>query len=513
MSLIDGSLRYRKRVETDADGKYSVYVRPGTFLIKVAEAPEAFVPSGDSAGSELGKKRMPRLDVSKNTVWPDLEIDPAQDVTIEVFDDNGKPAIGAVVKIITTAGYPAGRDYQTVQKTDANGKYVIRQVTANDTLPIRVYTPTAISDPTLVITPSEHKTPLRIDLSPDHGARLRCRIVDRIGDPIANATVLIATTYPQVTKWLDQRMWLSGGAGRGKTDVDGNFVSGPVWSDLQYSLNVIADGYEKGESPRRKIEPSEEVVFKPIVLAKTKVMSVSGVVVDANKKPLEGVAVYAAGKTYELARTQTNSLGEFKLDELASDVRYVFADLIDHRLSGARVTSQPIEISLRKLSDAPKGIRPSRELDQVERFKTAAEVIELAWSLPISKRNTSRMAILEAMVKIDKNEAIKMSVQGGGSFTNVIHEAKAEQLFASDPDQAIQLLRMLHKRTAIFKSLELAKREAKSNSENGRSSAKKLLAFAHELVKKDTKYSSRLAVIHTLLGEHEEAKKTKRVRA
>ena len=496
----------KKSAITDLEGNYFAFVKKAKYILSVSNTPDAYVPSADSYDSEFAKQRLPRLDVVKDTVWPDLKVDPAKDITIDVFDEYGNPAVGAVVNIVTFAGFPARRDYRTVHKTDANGKYVIRQVTSNDTLPIRVYTPNAISDPALVITPSEHEQPLRIDLSPDHGVRLRCKVVDRIGEPIAGAIVSIATAYPAATKWLDRRTSQFAGAGSGKTDANGNFVSGPVWSDLGYSLTAKADGYEKSETPRRSIEGDESVEFKPIVLAKTKVVSVSGVVVDSKNQPLEGVGIYAAGKTFALAKSLTNGNGEFHLDGLASDVRYVFADLKDYRLSGARVSGQPLEITLRGYSEPSKGIRPGRELDREDQLKTAAEIVNLAWSLPISNHNTSRMAMLEAMTKIDENQAMKMSVQSGGTFNSVIQIAKAKQLVDSDPDQAAQLLRTLNKRTAIFRTIAMAKRAAMSNSDSEKSSASKLLAFAHELVANDAYFSTRLAFIHTLLGEHEKAK-------
>ena len=505
-TLIDGYSNHRSGVKTDAEGKYTAFAHPGTVSVRVVDAPSDYARADDLYGSEYGKKRNPRLEVSKDMVWPDLLVDPAQDLTIEVFDENGKPAANAAVKIVALSGYPDGEDYQTVQKTDSNGRYVARQVASNDTLPIRVYTPTAISDASLIITPSEHDKPVRIDLSPDHGVRLRCRVVDRAGDPIVNASVGISTSYPYVSKWADNGLAISGSVGGGETDAEGNFVSGPVWPDLRYSLIVRAEGYARTESPVRAIKGNEAAKIQPIVLAETKVASIFGVVVDANKNPLKGVNIYAAGKPNQVAKTQTNSKGEFKLDELASDVRYVFADSKGFRFAGARVSDKSIEISLRKLDEAPKGIRPRRELDQDVQFETAKGLLELAWSLPTNRRNL-RTSMLKAMEKIDEDKAMKMSIQSGIVFTDALRETKAERLYESDPEQAIQLLRLTQRRIAISRSIEFAKRLAKSNSNDEKSSAKKFLEFARELIKKDWKYFPKLAAVHTLLGEHDEAKK------
>lgn len=59
MHVLDGSLRDRKRVTTDKDGKYVAYVMQGAYMLKVVNAPKAYVPTGDSNGSELGRTRMP----------------------------------------------------------------------------------------------------------------------------------------------------------------------------------------------------------------------------------------------------------------------------------------------------------------------------------------------------------------------------------------------------------------------------------------------------------------------
>ena len=241
--VIDGYPRDRSRVKNGCRRQVHSFCLSRNSLGASGRRPPGYIHNQVWSRSKFADKRAPRLKVFKDMEWPDLVVDPAQDVTIEVFDEHGKTAVDAIVKIVTLKSYPDGEDHQTVQKTDSNGRYVARHVTSNDTLPIRVYTPTAISDASLVITPSEHDKPVRIDLSPDHGICLRCRIVDRAGDPITNASVSISTTYPYVSKWADNGLAISGSVNGGKTDADGNFISGPVWPDLGYSLIVTAKGY------------------------------------------------------------------------------------------------------------------------------------------------------------------------------------------------------------------------------------------------------------------------------
>ncbi len=315
---IEGRALYEQRATTDDDGKYLAHAGNGHLLIKVVEAPDAYVPlNADAGSSDETKTRLPTIEVTQDTTWPDLLLDPAGDVEIEVVDDDGEPVPGAAVQVVTPAGYPAQRDYRTVQLTDAKGRYVIRRVALNDTLPICVRTATAISDPELVVTPGDLDGPLQVRVSAEHGFRFRCKVVDFEDEPIANATITIGTSFPYVSKWVDRGLSRSGPAGSFRTDARGFIETGPLWPDRTYWVTASTDGYDKAEAPQTSGERGKTVTLEPLVLAKSQ-LPVVGVVVDARGNPLKGVRVFAAGKAWQMASAFTDDTGNFRLDEIAS---------------------------------------------------------------------------------------------------------------------------------------------------------------------------------------------------
>lgn len=509
MSLRDGGLRYSGRVTTDQAGEFFAYTKKGKHILKVVEAPREFIPTADSYDSEFAKSRSPTIDVTEDTVCPDLELDQACDVTIEVFDENGKPAAGAIVKIVTVAGYPAGQDYQTEQRTDAEGKFVARRVTKNDTLPICVRTPTAISELDLVITPSELKGPVRVDLAPDHGFRFRCRVVDREGEPIVGANVTVGTYFFYVSKWIDGERGsaISGSAGQGKTDAEGYFETGPLWPDRDYFLNAKAEGYDQSEAPRAKGKRGQIVELKPMVLSKIKAAKIVGIVVDSSKQPVEDVLVYSAGNGYQQATTRTNASGQFELDDVAADVRYVFADGgVDYRLGGKKFgRQQPLEITIRSKDSPSIGSRELRIIERGEQLEMASELIDQALSLPGDPRMTSRLAILRALVQVDDQKAVEESLDGGGVFEYMVRVEQAKQVVDDDAERALEILQSVPNRYGISTAISLAMRLSKSKNENDKEMALQFAELALKLAGRRTDYHPRLAIVFTSLGQHEKA--------
>ena len=363
-SIIDGGSESVAHPVTDSQGMYSAFVSPGKLSVSALDTPKEFVPSPKSFARDLERSPILKLDVARNTVLPNFELDSACDVEIKVTNENGEPVAGAIVKVVTVAGYPDGGYRQPVQQTDADGRYVIRQVAVNDTLPIWVRTPTAVSKQ-LVVTPEELDGPLEISLSSE-GARFRVRITDDDDEPIAGASVSVSTSYPYQSKWMGSGTSRFGSAGSGKTDDDGVFVSGPLWTDerREYTLNVSAEGYSKAETPRLRGETGEIVDAGQLVLTRPRELAVKGKVVDGSGAPVIGARVFCSGKGHYKAHTSTDSNGQFTLDEVATDLKYVFVEHPDYRFSGGKVSgSDALEIKLRSKKDPPTGIRKWKPLD------------------------------------------------------------------------------------------------------------------------------------------------------
>ena len=254
---VDGHAAFSTFPTTDDQGAYSANVPNGSFTAMVSRAPDGFIRSPDIYDSKLRKERNPRFEVSGDTAAPNIELDSATDVTIEVTDEDGEPVEGAIVKVVVPVGYPDGEYDQPTAKTDVNGRYVIRGVTDDDTIPIWVRSANGVSE-FKTIDPSEFAAPVSIVLSSE-GLRFRVKVVDDNDKPIQGAKVHLGTYYRYQSKWIDSNRGTatSGGAGSGVTDSQGNFESGPLWPNSGYKISVTADGYvrarfEQGRKQRKR---------------------------------------------------------------------------------------------------------------------------------------------------------------------------------------------------------------------------------------------------------------------
>ena len=498
-TLKDGYSQTSANSVTDAQGMYSAVVPPGKLFVCATDTPKEFVPS-----PQVGSKSpaILKASVTEDTVLPDFSLDPATDIVIQVTDEHGQPAADAIVKVVTAF---RNRDQKPVPKTDADGQYTIRQVAANDGLPIWVRTPTAISEP-LVVTPEELDGPIEISLS-TQGVRFRVKIIDDDDEPIEGASVSVYTAYWTQSKWVD--FGLSGSAGSGKTDDEGVFVSGPLWTGKrhQYHLNVSAEGYSKAETPRLKGKTGEIVDAGQLVLTSARSLEVKGKVVDASGSPVSDASVFCSGKDYRQARATTDASGQFTLNEIAPDLKYVFVEHPDYRFGGGKVSdSEALEIMLRSKKDPPKGVRQWKPLNIQRQHEAAQELILQALELPIGARSSSRRALLRSLDRIGSQPTNKRSMENeNGVFNRSIQSSRVQRMEVRDHSEVIPILRTLRERTAFEIARRFCGRLSRSDDEADHKIADKYLKFAEEIVGAEISPQIQLASLYSRRGKTEKA--------
>ena len=503
MSRRDGQGRYAGRVTTAKDGSYLFHTTPGEVSATISSAP-GFVGTLEYYG-DLAKKRFPTLKVTKNTEWPDLEIPPASDVAVRVVDVDGKPVAGAMVRAMPAASV-LPRHGGVSATTDAQGMCLIKGVAVDDTLPIWAKTADAVSDRSIVVTPSELDGPVEIEISPDNGVRFHCEVATRGGKPIPNANVTFNTSFRYVSKWVSGGMSLSGSGGVATTDAEGKAVSPLLWTGQTYWIKASAEGYDLAEAPQL-IGERGTVDIKPFVLNKSRASAVIGTVVDEGGKPLPNAVVFAAGKKWRNPRTRTDENGKFKLDEVSSDIRYVFANAEGFRFGGARVSSeQPVSVTLRSNDADPKGVRPARSISLEERSEIAERLASDLLALVPNPRNTAQIDPLKALARIDVDNALALAEAGNGRFGYAVREVGARRLAATDPDKAIQMLRS--SRYGLRHAVEIGSEYASGATPGDQATAARFAAFAVELAETKAKPAleyPQIVPLLTRLGQHEKA--------
>ena len=105
-------------------------------------------------------------------------------------------------------------------------------------------------------------------------------------------------------------------------DADGNFEIKALPPGHKYSVSVSADGYgRKSVQADAEDAVDNRLELKPIVLAFAN-LSVSGVVVDTEGKPIAGVRVYAFGEGQSYRSVQTDAEGKFTIEKvIAGSIR------------------------------------------------------------------------------------------------------------------------------------------------------------------------------------------------
>ncbi len=450
-------------------------------MVRVTDTPVGFVPSPEQIDSELAEQPVKKVDVSGEANLPDIKLDPACDVVLKVIDEHGEPAVGAIVKVVTQTGYPDGGYRNPVQKTDASGHYTIRQVAVNDTLPIWVRTPTAISEP-LVVTPGDLDGPLEVALSTE-GVRFRVHVINDDDEPVSGVSVSLSTSFMYKSKW-NSRMGISGGAGTGKTDENGQFVSGPLWSGKGYKLTASGEGFSKAETPRLEGKSGDIVDFGNLIIAAVRVRGVQGTVVDSGEAPVIGATVFCAGEQYAQAVAITDNDGHFELEKVAADQKYVFVRHPDFRFGGTVVSDpQSVKIQLRSREDPNRPVRKLKSLTVEQQHSGAKELILQALDLPIAARNTSRIGLLCALDRIDRNLATKrLAANGDGLMNRFIRTARAQRLDLRDAHKVTLLLKTLPQRSAFEISRRYCRRLLLSDDARDHAIADAYLKFADEVV-------------------------------
>jgi protocatechuate 3,4-dioxygenase beta subunit len=145
------------------------------------------------------------------------------------------------------------------------------------------------------------------------------RVVDPDGKGIASARITIML---RVSSWGS-----SIGRDRITTDEQGKFEIKAIPTEHKYSLYVVAEGY--GEIRKEEISTDDAVNnhldIGALILAVAN-LSVSGVVVDNDGKPVAGARIYCYGEGQSRSRAETDIEGKFTLEKVCAGRIRINAD-------------------------------------------------------------------------------------------------------------------------------------------------------------------------------------------
>jgi protocatechuate 3,4-dioxygenase beta subunit len=145
------------------------------------------------------------------------------------------------------------------------------------------------------------------------------RVVDPDSKGIESARI---TVMLRVSSWGS-----SIGRDRITTDEQGKFEIKAIPAEHKYSLYVVADGY--GEIRKEEISTDDAVnnhLDIGVLTLAVANLSVSGVVVENDGKPVAGARIYCSGEGQSRSRAETDIEGKFTLEKVCAGRIRINAD-------------------------------------------------------------------------------------------------------------------------------------------------------------------------------------------
>lgn len=222
-----------------------------------------------------------------------------------VHDEQGRPVGGANVKICPMGG---GTDACI---SDAEGKFEASWDSGSwhDTqMPGMVLLARQL-DRNLAAAVAVDENTRQVDVTLKPGVVLAGTVVDSDGKGIANASLLVMLQGPRWGASISRYI---------SADADGKYEIKALAAGRKYSIEARADGYGRCRTEADAEDAADNRLnVEPLALSEAN-LSVSGVVMDGDDKPVSGVHVSCYGENQPYGNTQTDADGKFTLEKICA---------------------------------------------------------------------------------------------------------------------------------------------------------------------------------------------------
>jgi protocatechuate 3,4-dioxygenase beta subunit len=420
------SSSYRS-ASTDAEGAYTVYIKPCKIAVQVYSVSGNYVVTPDVSSPE------PK-DVAADMTWPIVELEAAIIVEGTVVDAEGEPVEGAEIRA-SPLGPRSVPFFGDDMHSNAAGHFAIKRVQSGQKLNLRARTNQAASEP-VNVTAGETSDPIRLVLNEKTSFALRGTVVDAEGKPIAGADV--RPSY----------LFMFGNMGFGfrgnavATAADGSFAIGGLWAGDRYSIEITAPGYGKNGSGNVVGTVGAVHDFGSIRLVRSDGV-VEGRVIDSAGKPLADVRVFNSGDGPEPKETRSGAEGKFRLEGFFATTGpvYVFAEKEGRRFTAAQtaVGAKDAQVTM-LLAGEPVPTPPPATTDRAAEEKAAARMLLESFRAGVSSDDFFGRLILALAARIDPALAEAWAKEAGIKFEPPLPAGLMQGIAEQDLDWALSLI-------------------------------------------------------------------------
>ena len=280
---------------SDKDGIISIRLKPGAYQVSQIEHEiysQQFRDAADTLDAQKGRTLRVALTVAEKPHASGIVLDP-----------QGKPVAGAKVTVMPFGGGPE-------EVTDEDGKFTVRWRTIkrrNDiTACLLVRAPEADLAGVLPLEDKGQMDNLKITLAP--GITITGTVVAPDNRPISKANVAVILQRNHYGSYLREDSDTIG--------QDGKYAIRALPDGQKYQFQATAPDFGRNQVPVDLSTAKDRVVTVPPVVLKRANLTVTGIVVDEDDKPVSGASVSAGGMEQNVMAVQSDKDGKFTLKNL-----------------------------------------------------------------------------------------------------------------------------------------------------------------------------------------------------
>ncbi len=286
---------------TDKDGVARVRLAPGEYKISGVYK-EGYSRTRQEEAVTIEEHKTARLDI---------QLTSPPKVAGVVRDEAGKPVEGANIKIC-----PMGSRSEV--KTNAEGKFEVswdpRMWGGPQEMETVYYLVVRHPERNLAAAVEIEEDTKTLDIKLVPGVVFTGRVVDPNGKGITGAKInvmmRVSSWGSPITDWQK---------GRAVTDAEGNFEVKAIPIEHKYNVTVSAEGYGKKQVEALADDAVDNRLDVGQLTLAVANLSVSGIVVDANDKPVAGARISAYGEGQpDRHNIQTDAEGKFTIEKICA---------------------------------------------------------------------------------------------------------------------------------------------------------------------------------------------------
>jgi protocatechuate 3,4-dioxygenase beta subunit len=221
-----------------------------------------------------------------------------------VRDEKDKPLEGVKLMICPMGGQETS--------SDAEGKFEVSwdpRRWGGDEAPV-MFLVGRLEESNLAAAVEIDENTRTIDIKLEPGVTFTGKVVDPNGKGIADARI---TVMLRVERWSSTI-----GRGMDKADAEGKFEVKAIPAEQEYRINVSGEGYGQNNIAANANDAVDNRLDLGTLTLPLANLSVSGVVVDTDDKPVADARIYCYGENQPNRNVQSDAEGKFTLDKVCA---------------------------------------------------------------------------------------------------------------------------------------------------------------------------------------------------